>query len=316
MALSITLTLLLCTKITASPFEDISISQSLIDQNQTYVGNITMFLPTNDAWSRVFNLTKDFNTTLFNNDTSQCYEILSLPDFKNLSNAELLPCLPSVALYHLARGRHGCLLTPNEESISIIPSLLNNTLDNQQIDQIIVANATLNSTTIVSGGNRTAEVLASYLTKEGGQIYFVDNVLFPPLPLNYTAAAMNFSYSNFTLPMANATAITAFAPLINGTMNGTIINANSYISMGQTIYINRNETSEILRAQDGSMIKLQVSSDGSAIVNDNLSIVQANIPLSNGVLHFINGTLNSTDMNIKQKSSWRLPTLLEHAPGL
>jgi len=338
----------------ANPFGQSSLSESLFAYpNITHVGNVTFFLPTNDAWEKTFNLTGlNRLPSKASNDTSMCYDLLTSGDPRSIPSDLLLPCLPALAMYHVAMGRWGSLFLPETNNVTLVPSLLNTTLDTQPLPlpQVFVANATAHGTTIVSGGNRTAQVVASYGSIEGGQVYFIDNVLFPPLPLNNTATALGFAYENLASGTLNATGITAFVPLNvtrpnprvpgsnpsvtgPGTSNpldhsapldhgappatNSTIDAMPYVALGDPVFVTDNESTFNLTALDGSLIALNVTADGVATVNGNLSVVQANIPLSNGVLHILDGALVSQPSGkTTRASAWRLPSLLEHEINL
>lgn len=142
---------------------------------------------------------------------------------------------------------------------------------------VLVVNATTNLTTVQGGGNSTAVVLAGY-SFLWGQIYVIDQVLVPPMPLNDTLASLGFD------PTLNATGwrdlsqdVTAFYSESRG---------NTTVCVGEAVFVNSTVGKTDLQTEKGDMATLDASDAASARFDD-AQIVRANIPLANGVLHLV-----------------------------
>lgn len=95
----------------------------------------------------------------------------------------------------------------------------------------------------------------------------------------------------------NTAAITIFAPIddSNGNMAGSPpsgFDANSHIVVAGAdslvYYIDELVPGLVITARSGAQIKVTVTADGERLVNCR-RLIRANIPIMNGVMHFIDG---------------------------
>lgn len=279
--------------------------------------NMTVFAPTDSAWNSTFNLQSfpgftnsscsSSNSTVNAND---CYRLLS----GNLSASnpqDFLDCVPWVFLYHFAPGSYELMTSSNStfassnasaSSIMVVSTALNHTLDGQDGVQVIVANSTNSTYVLQSAANYTANVISANKAKNG-YLYMIDKVLIPPLPLNYTLEAFNATGflppGNSTLPGLNATnsSLTAFVPQASNFTEG--FSYSSYI-VPEALYLNETKSETLnLTSIGGDQLTFAIdASNRRASINGTLFVTRANIPLAQGVLHFVSpaatNTTNST----------------------
>lgn len=273
--------------------------------------NVTLFAPTDEAWNATFNMTgfTGFDQINCSGNQTDCARLLS-GNTTSLRPADIGPCLPLIAAYHVGAGsyREGGPNGGVMRNITVLPSAMNSTLYNPEMPlnmtQYLVLNSTKNEVTIQGGGNSTAIVVAHHPALNG-HLDLIDHVLLPPFYLNDTLTSLNFTQSqsnnatnattgpmNMTLSPGN---ITVFVPdSMNLTMKGgfgSLFNISSYI-VPQVIYLNQTQPITYnLTTLNGDQLILDASGNSTGIINGNVSITRANIPLVNGVLHLVNDTL-------------------------
>lgn len=160
------------------------------------------------------------------------------------------------------------------------------------VPQFIIANTTSQESMLTGGTASNASIINTYQAGDG-RLYLIDRVLTPPLPLNSTISALNLTNTRNSTELSAFAArgnITVFYPV--GPFNETSDLA-SLTSPG-ILYLNStNSTSANLTTFAGKPIFLEYGGNATALLNHNVSVIQANIPLNNGVLHLVNGTIGA-----------------------
>jgi len=269
---------------------------------------LTLFVPSDSAWNRTFdmsgftswndlcsgigntttaagNATQPLNQTESLNSPQIASPPLSCDDLLSTSGNMLPPitqvisCLPQISLYHSVRGNFSELRRPSSEADSSMGTItVMNTLFQTQSPFMLVANSSADCAYLQSACNHTA-VLDSMIPTRDGPVYLIDHVLIPPKSLNYTLADLGldrFQGQNLTAISQNQS-VTVFVP----------ISSQDILSVpNQQIFLTASNMSLFLNMQDGSNATLTVDDQGNATL-DGASIIYANIPLRNGVLHLL-----------------------------
>ena len=291
--------------------EDLQIVKALLATNcsqlvnSTIPGdsqNMTIFAPIDSAWKSSFQINnpESIRNVTFRDDmmtVSKCYNYFSSHNRTKVPMEELSGCLPWLALYHASPERYDELFnsTLNETTVTVIPSYLdlsNSTNPTFNISQVLVANSTTNGTVLQGGGNNTANIVNTYYAKNG-RIYLIDNVLFPPLPLNNTLQSLNSTVSvdsNFLDQN-----ITVFAPFEEAF--GAEPSQNISYVVPEIIYLNHTMAGSLNSSTiDGTPLFVHAENNGTILVG-NTTVARANIPLVNGVLHLIDSTIGTFNMS-------------------
>jgi uncharacterized surface protein with fasciclin (FAS1) repeats len=274
------------------------------------------------------------NITCSNSTTNLtgCYALFT----QNLSTVrveELAPCLPLISVHHVAGGNYDKLYNSTSGmNITVIPCGVNNAFS-PNFTEFLVVNTTSARSYVQGGGNSTALITNSY-PGQNGHLYVIDRVLVPQLPLNYTLISLNSTQPfnatlNDTMSMIEDRNVTVFLPYVtygNQSLNTTAFNTTysnmapfntTYFNMTssdmapfnmssfnltsyivpEVIFLNQTSPTTLnLTALDGTDLIFDVTENYTATLNGNVSIIYANIPLTNGVLHLINGTVSSANI--------------------
>lgn len=273
--------------------------------------NVTIFAASNDAWAKTFKI-RDLDelqnlscSMTPHNLTSNCFELFAnsttqrrIQDFE--------PCLDQLPFYHIASGLYDELWAYGNATmnVTVVPTLL----QTMNHTQVLVVNTTGRGETFVQGGgNSTARIINTYPAKDG-QIYVIDRVLAPPMPLNYTLISLQ-SESMRNRAMIDAQAFNqtsifnqTLAQIESGYGNFTIflpenitdfshVNVTRY-AVPQLIYLNETQPRTLnLTTFSGNDFILEIGQNYTAMINSNVTVTRKNIPLQNGVLHLLNSTI-------------------------
>lgn len=264
-----------------------------------------------------------------------CYAMLS----RNLSTVSLTNashCLPLLSLYHTSMYRFDNLT--DRGNVTVIPTALdirglafqlppfgtNSTRSMAShtaafnVTQVIVANTTGDPTVLGGGAASNATIVNTY-PADDGRLYLIDSILSMPLPLNSTILALNLTTGpvdggNHTLNGTgihgiNNTEITTFSLRRNITVFYPVEGLNEPFDLACQVspgifYLNSTTPlSHNLTTFAGKSLLIEyggTNSSSAPLINHNISIVQANIPINNGVLHLINGTIGAYNVSNTQ----------------
>lgn len=169
--------------------------------------------------------------------------------------------------------------TTSESTMTVTSSATSSSMPTATLEDsmVIVVNATSEGTVVHGGGNSKANVVGGY-SFIWGQIYIIDAVLVPPMPLNDTLGAMGFE------PNVNATGWDDPSADITAVYSES--GRNATVSSDGAFYVNGTAGQHSISGTDGSQHTID-SPDGFNATFDGTDIVEADVPLSNGVLHVV-----------------------------
>lgn len=285
-------------------------------------GNLTIFAPTDKAWFDTFDMTnfEDFSglncTDDYNSTIMDCYDIFS-SNTSSIPIADLAQCLPMLSLYHISPQRFDNLSNyTGRANVTVISSALdirklilrhasehNSTHGAMRshiaafnVPQVIVANTTSQESMLTGGAASNASIINTYQANDG-RLYLINRVLTPPLPLNSTISALNLNNTQNSTEISSFSTrgnITVFYPV--GLFNETPDLAS--LTLPGIFYLNMtNSTSANLTTFAGNPVFIEYGGNTTALLNHNVSVVQPNIPLNNGVLHLVNGTIGAFNVS-------------------
>ena len=299
-------------------------------QQQQQQSNYTIFLPTDQAFGSLSPLIRSGAFMINcrsqqqqqdqNNTACQSNPFIQLATQNRGSLSSLIACVPELLKYQIVPNN--TLLFASQQSgqsnatsnnpfsnINVVETALNSTafVNMNGTAQVLVFNSTNNGTFVTHGYGRPARIVgpAIDITAEGnrssqynmtrGTIMLVDSVLIPPFPLNVTLQMYNltdFANSISNNNTNNSTAgITVFAPL-NSTSDGNTTDVNRYIIPDQVLYANSTTPTQLnVTNANNETVPLQLDSASGQLMYGNVTVVVANIPVAEGVLHILNSTL-------------------------
>ncbi len=229
-------------------------------------------------------------------------------------------------IYGLQSRIGGLNATSQTLNVTVLHTMLNDTrfvkLSNNQ-SQVLLLNQTTDGLYLRHGAYPDARIRVNEtIHGVNGIAYIIDGVLIPPYNLTATLQLKNLTqFANAVQQIQSQNnsisgsfskqlrrfqqqqgsqqnidhleGITVFAPVDT---SGPQFNASSYIIQDQVIYNNGTTNQTSVKALDGSVYQLETDANYTMRIG-NVSVIESNILLSNGVLHIIDGNLPSNASN-------------------